>query len=480
MTDLNDIHPNQAAVLSLDAKQEAESMDEWKDKSLAQLKREHERCTNEMVKIADQMGEDHDLTAVTGDELGSGTPAERADMLTKKKGHWVAIENLIRNHDDTQKKIRNARKTGFAVGHRNADVDEKDLYFAEDLTVKQAIKNDFAKIPSGATYADMQRHQDYTIKCDVENLIEFKNAVTYKPEVTREPGVVLSALTRIPFSAFFDTVVDPTNGGSVKWMEQTVNTDNTSRTGDGDLPGKQGGSGTASNENVYKFAEKSAVWEKFVSWITVTEEQLQDIATVVRLVETLLPRDHSRALSNQMSNGSGSSGNWSGILTNSSVRGSSNANDTTLTRKAADSWDNKVFASILTAKTSMEAADDLAMPSVLFMHPTFYKDIRLITNTNGNYYLGGPSSDVRLDVWGLQPVPTSVSGFSAGSTDDDVAGLICDPMGAYVHMGRSPGIEIGTNSDDFLRGKRTMRVASRGNVALTHPGWFKAVRAVIS
>jgi len=221
---------------------------------------------------------------------------------------------------------------------------------------------------------------------------------------------------------------DPTANSSVKYMEETTA-----------LAGTNAQvaitEGNLKFENTLAFTERTSPVETIGTWLPVTTQQLDDVPGIRgiidnRLLEFLRLKEEDLLLS-----GTGTPPQISGFLDraiNTQARGT----DTNL---------DAVFKGIQVCRVT-----GFAEPDGIVMHPDNFTPIALYKSTTGDYAFNPLSDDGGvLRLWGKTLILTTA--ITTGTA-------LVGGFRLYSHISRKMGmtVQVGLNSDDFTKNKRTI------------------------
>jgi HK97 family phage major capsid protein len=190
-------------------------------------------------------------------------------------------------------------------------------------------------------------------------------------------------------------------------------------------------------------------------WIKAARQQLDDIAGLATLINTLLPYDVRRRIEAQMLAGDGTGQNLLGI-TNTAGVGAPTAVD----------GDNAADA-VLRAMTVIVLSD--AEPNFVTMNPLTVQDIRLMKNTVGSYLYGSPSDMITPSIWGLT--------ITSNRLIPQANPLVGDSMGAALLVREAVNVKTSdADQDDFIRNRVTVLAEAR----VAFPVWRPVAFCVAS
>lgn len=201
---------------------------------------------------------------------------------------------------------------------------------------------------------------------------------------------------------------------------------------------------------------------KIATWIPVTEEMLDDVASFRSYIDGRLRLFVQLAEDDQLLNGNGTAPNIEGVLSRSGLTA---AYDRTGSETTADA--------ILKQIGILEAAENLQVDGIV-MHPTNWDNVLLLKDGDGRYIAGGGpfAAPQRKTLWGRDVAVTSaitlntglVGAFKTASQFFRKGGLRVDASNAH--------------SDFFVRNLVAIRVESRGALAVFRESAFGKVTSL--
>ena len=194
-------------------------------------------------------------------------------------------------------------------------------------------------------------------------------------------------------------------------------------------------------------------------YIKAARQQLDDVAGLATMINTLLPYDVRRRIEYQMLLGDGTGVNLLGIMHTAGI-----------SEPVAVAGDN-VADAILRAMTTIVLSD--AEPNFCTMNPLAVQDLRLLRaeaadgSWQGQYLYGSPSEMIPPTVWGL--AITSNRLIPQGSP------LVGDAMGAALLVREAVNVKTSdADQDDFVRNRVTILAEAR----VAFPVWKPVAFAV--
>lgn len=391
----------------------------------------------------------YDFNAVKclGKEVkGSVAVAEKVGQLNAELDELSekceSLEKAQKIADDLK---ASTESPGRAMTHGNGgDGENKGNGEAQFIGIGEAITSH----PEFKAIAN--RESDKTFTLDNYGLKQLKTLMTtaagWAPESTRI-GRVVEAVTR-PIQ-ILDLIPDGQTGqAAIIYMEETTRTHSAAEVAEaGTYP-----------EDAFALTERSSTVRKIASWVPVTDEQLEDVSAVSSYLDNRLRFGLRQRLDNQVINGDGNAPNLKGILNTSGILTQATAAD-----PVPDAIHKAMTKVIVTGR---------AQPGAIVMHPNDWEGIRLLRTADGIYIWGSPQEAGTPRIWGL---PIAVSDAIAENT-----GLVGD-FANFSQLFERRGVEIkvrDTHSDDFIKGKQTMRADMRTAFVVFRPAAFATITGI--
>lgn len=264
----------------------------------------------------------------------------------------------------------------------------------------------------------------------------------WAPRATRIPKVVDFAIRPPQILDFIP--VDQTDQTEIRFMEETTRTQSAAEVAE---------SGTYA-EDVFVFTERTSPVRKIGSQIPVTDEQLDDVPQVRGLLDNRLRFGLNARVDQQVITGAGTGVLLTGITATAGIQTQA---------KGADS----IPAAVLKALTKVRVTGR-SVPNAIFMHPTNWETVRLLTNAAGDFQFGLPMDAGDMRMWGL-PVVLCES-LTVGTA------LVGDYLN-YCQLWEKKQIEVsvGWINTQFIVGQKTMRADVRVAFCVYRPAAFATV-----
>lgn len=400
----------------------------------------------ELKAIFDEAGPDLDPKKVTSVKIADGTDLH---------GVVASANTELNDLTDEYNKLVNTAKVAYEARHGDgAAIEEagaqvpsarRGAAFGEQFTNSNAFKGFTAGQGVGPV-----AHLDISLgELLRPQATLFETADGWAPESTRM-GFVQPFATR-PAPDVVDFIPQiPTGMAVVKYMEETTYTNNAAETAES----TQSTPGTYP-ESALKLTEKSVDVRKVATWLPVTDEQLEDVSFAAAYVNGRLVFMLRQRLDSQVLVGNGTAPN---------IRGTENVAGINTQALGADSIPDAIYKAMTSVRET-----GFAEPSVVFIRPTKWQNVRLLKTADGVYIWGHPSEAGPERIWGV-PVKqtTAVTATKAVLGDYTNHSFLANRRGVDVQITNS-------HSGFFTEGKQAIRADVR--VAMVHlrPSAFAAV-----
>lgn len=391
-----------------------------------------------------EAGSDLDLTKVTSIDAGiKGKPVEIAKTIRELNDE---LKDLVTERTDLigTRDIAEAYKNrkGFepqvgieGEGDANGGHANVTKSFGRAFVESDAYKS---KLKGGEWGNGVKSGNGETAGIQFETKTLFQTTAGWAPQTTRTGRVVPFATIPIEF---LDSIPSATTDQvAVVYMEETSFTNTAAET-------SEGGSYA---EATLALTQRSSSVRKITVYLTVTDEQLEDVEYAEQYVDQRLQFMLKQRLEKQILTGDGIAPNlgglngWSGIQTQA---------------KGADTGPDAIFKGLTLVMTT-----GASMPSHIIMNPLDWQNIRLLKDTTGNYIWGPPSAVGVDSLWGYNVIRSQQQ--TSGSA------LVGD-LANHYQLVTKRGVEVQiTNSHDvyFINGKQAIRADFRVASVLFRPG----------
>ena len=194
-------------------------------------------------------------------------------------------------------------------------------------------------------------------------------------------------------------------------------------------------------ESTFEYTEQSVDVQTIGHILPVTDEVLADEPTLASILDSQMRGGLRDRLNSQMIAGSGS-GNQ--------IRGLFNATGKTMetNKVAATTVLDYIYAVSENVRTT-----GWANPNAMYLRSANWMTIRTAKTTDNAYLLGRPDESDPTRIWGMLPVLTNAITANHVMTVDTT----------YTQLFTRSGVEVqlGYNSDDFGKGKQSIRAGVR-------------------
>lgn len=386
-------------------------------KTLKQVTEELAAKSKTLHEIFEEAGPDMDMSKVKSLEGDSAAKVEAIKTMNQELDDLGKERDRLLELDGASKKAKSI--------HELLNTQELQVYPQEQKNAKPEIKS------IGALFLESKAHEQkfITHKVDVDVKTLFQTSAGWDPEATRISRVQLyptRALAVVDFIPMGTTTMD-----TIKYMKETTFTNNAAEVAAGGTYG----------EGALALTETSDEVEKIGVWLPVTDEQLEDVPGIEAYVNQRLTYMLRARLDGQVLEGDGSTPNLLGTLNLGSIQ------------TQALGTDSKPDA-IYKAFTKVRAVG-FAEPSVLFINPNNWQDIRLLTTADGIYIFGSPADPGPDRIWGIGVCQTTAVTANTALTGDFV-------NHAMLFMKRGLEFQVSNaHSDYFVKGKQAIRANLR-------------------
>ena len=283
---------------------------------------------------------------------------------------------------------------------------------------------------------------------DIRNAV-FRTGAGWDPQIIRIDRVELTPQRPI---AVVDMVpMLPTGMDTIAYMEETTYTDNAVETAESSAT-------TASDligENALALTERTRPVEWLPVFIPVTMQQMEDVEGIGAYVDSRLTYALRARLDLQILAGDGSTPN---------LLGTENVTGIQAQAKGADTEEDAIFK----AMTSIRD-DGFAEPSVVFLRPNKFQNIRLRKTADGQYIWGHPSLAGPFQIWGVTLAQTT-----AVAATKAILGDYANFSALYTKRGITLSVSD-SHAHYFTRGMLAFRADMRISMVHFRPKAFAEV-----
>jgi len=234
-------------------------------------------------------------------------------------------------------------------------------------------------------------------KVDINLKTTMSASAGWDPFAARIPRVELYPLERI--SVFDLYPLYTTEYDTIKYMKESTFTQNAWEIAEGSAPG---------TDSAIALTETSDEVEKVITWLPVTDQQLEDVPGLEQYINSRLAYMLKWRIDSQLINGSGTTPYLWGAKNLSSVQTQAKGAYTT----------PDAFFRAMTKVRGASAATGFAEPSNIIVHPNDWQDIRLLRTADGVYIYGNPTDAGPERMWGVPITVTTAMPENTGHVGD--------------------------------------------------------------
>lgn len=329
----------------------------------------------------------------------------------------------------------------------------KAMDSAAGMSAEPEVKTNPGEIKGARSIGDMiktsgllqDKHKTYFLS-DVDMKTLFETAAGWAPFVTRLPGYVGYPVRQPSVLNFIPQYT--TNQNSIKFMLETTYT----------TAAAEKAEGTALAESAFALTETSDEVEKIGAFVPVTDVQLEDEPSVGQYLTDRLTLQVKNRIESQCLEGNGATPNLKGTLSTSGLQTQA---------KGADPTPDAIFKAMVLVRSV-----GFAEPSVVFMNPTDWQDIRLLRTADGIYIFGSPMDPGPERMWGA---PVCIT--TAVTVNTAILGDYANYAAIYWRKGIEIAISSGY-STYFTEGKQAVRATTRAAMVHTRGTAFCRVTGI--
>ncbi|MDR3639076.1 MAG: phage major capsid protein [Isosphaeraceae bacterium] len=264
---------------------------------------------------------------------------------------------------------------------------------------------------------------------DYETKTLFQTTAGFDPFVPRQPFISLSPQQQPKVVDLLPT--SETTFHSIKWMLETLFTNNAAATAEGALY----------PEAALSFTEQLSPVNKISVFLPATDEQLEDAPRTRDLLNNRLTLMLRQVLDQYLINGNGTAPQLTGLLT--------------LANRLTQALGTDPAPSALYKAMTKIRFTGFSEPTGVIMNPLDWQGIKLLQTADGLYIWGHPSEETVNRIWGLPVVVTTYCPQSHA--------IVADFMGQTELIWRK-GMEFlvsNSHADFFQRGQLAIRADMR-------------------
>lgn len=392
-----------------------------------QLKEKTEKLNakrDELFKILDEAGPELDMSKVTS---LSGDSHDKVAEIRKLNDELDELGEQVRD-------LKAVEAAALKKDERGEPTDPAEDPERKDAPVKSL----------GRAFVESRAFKDYQPGSGVGPIARldigiratlFETGAGWAPESTRT-GIVTEFPTR-PAPHVVDFIPQvPTGQAAVKYMEETTFTN----------AGAETAEGAAFPESALVLTERSKTVRKVSTWLPVTDEQFEDVDEAEAYVNNRLVFMLQQRVDLQVIRGNDVAPN---------VGGTENVTGIQTQALGVDNIPDAIYKLFVLIRS-----DGFAEPTVVFIQPSKWQNVRLLKTADGIYIWGSPSVPGPFTIWGVPVVETMVP-----TSTKAVAGDFTTHAGLYVRRGVDVQVS-NAHSDFFVNGKQAIRADVR--IAMVH------------
>lgn len=363
---------------------------------------------------------------------------EELTKLGKRESYFTTIDVAKAENDARRKAPAGADPRLWQPGNGPVDPPSKtfgELFQASDMyeTAKQ----------KGAANAMLDMDPREFIR-GPQNAT-FLTSAGWAPESLRTGKVVLSAQRPIEVTDHIPML--PTTMAAVVFMEETTFTNAAAERAEN----------ASYVESALALTQRSNTVRSVGTSLPVTDEQLADVDGIAAYLDQRLTFMVRQRMDSQILVGDGIAPNLLGTLNVAGIQTQA---------KGSDPTPDAIYKAMI-----LVMATGRAQPSVGFIHPLDWQDIRLLRTADGIYIWGSPA-DVGPDrIWGLPIVVTTAVTQNTG-----VVGDYANFAALYLRSGLE--VQTGFVNNDFLQGRQTVRAGIRAAMVHYRPAAFCTITGI--
>lgn len=199
--------------------------------------------------------------------------------------------------------------------------------------------------------------------------------------------------------------------------------------------------------------KKTADVKTIAHWLPATRRSISDAGQIRTLIDAFLRYGLNEELEDQITTGDGTDENFEGILETSGIQ--------------SQAWDTNLLVTTRKARTKVRTVGR-ATPTAFVFNPADNERIDLLTNSGGDFYFGGPTSNPSSPLWGLPRIESEA--VPAGT------GLVADWRQAVLWDREQAGVMLSDSHEDyFVRNLVAVLAEMRAAFGVIRPKAFVAI-----
>jgi HK97 family phage major capsid protein len=362
---------------------------------------------------------------------GTSVPDLTADQVGEIQQRNSELNELGAKRDalaEAEGKIRAERKVGNRLDVASGPAQSKNIGEQFEEAAKSLIQAYNTNRTMGA------KEINFSDGAEIKTTVT--TAAGFAPFVNRS-GVVMDTVQVQPALMDFLPVI-PVSQTAYKWMKETTFTNNAGTKSEG----------SAYDEAALAWTEQTVAMERVGVHIPVTQEQLEDEAGVMELIQRRLAFMVRSKAGNQVINGDGTSPNWEGILNLAGIQTEA---------KGANPVFDAVMNAIVKVDTDAATTNGGAAANLVVMNLADYADLVLARTADGVYIYGNPADAPVQRLWGRQVITDQ--NLAAGTA------IVLDTNFFSVAMRRNVTLSMtDSHGTDFIGNVLRFKADMRGNL----------------
>lgn len=401
-------------------------------KTITEIKGEIKAKSDLIHKVFTEAGDSLDFDKVTCLQ-GKTTEEKVAEMNVLEK-------QLTELNTDYQKvsKLAELRKSADeGVKLASEEPQKPNLHVSKKTIGELIMASSFSK---GRVSLDIAPSEAFGLKAD------FFTSSGWAPATVRQPGYVESP-TR-PLGLLDYMPVYPTTQNAVAYMLETTFTNASAEKSEGG----------AAAESALALTETTQAVQEVATFVPVSKVQLEDVALAEAYLTNRLNFMVRQKLEKQCLEGSGSTPALLGTLHLGSIQSQA---------KGSDPTPDAIYKAF-----NLIRVNGFTEPSVLFIHPTDWQDIRLLKTADGIYIFGNPNDPGINRIWGVPVVQTTAVTANTAITGD---------YANFAYLAERRGVEVEMSSgysDYFIKGKLAVLASMRAAMVHTRITAFATITGI--